>query len=341
MIQTILSEQATRVMLSILTTLALVMALQFGQQILAPMVFALVLGVVVSPLADRLSGLGVPRLVIAVVLLALSTAFTGAALLLVEPLVGLLIDELPRIKAVAAYWLETASGLLRGIEEISQEIGESVGAEDVDPQTAIPTVSDALWLAPSFLSQVFIFVGTLFFFVLTRNDIYAKTGALEGKLRKADRAVSRYFAAVTLVNVGLGCATAGVLMAIGVEYAVLWGLAAGLLNYILYLGPLMVILALTIAGMIQFIGFAALLPPAAFLTINMLEANFVTPLVVGKRLAMNPLIVFLAIIFGLWIWGPIGAIVALPVLLWFGVMLRPELVLSDLPQRRRIAGLAR
>ena len=327
MFATLQSDKAARLFLLILTIIGVVAALQLGQTVLAPVTFALVLGVVVSPVADKLGDFGVPRLVIAVGLLILTSSLIGAALLLIGPLVEVLIDELPRIKAVAAAWLETASNVLRGIETISKEIEESVGGESTEEtETAIPSVTDALYLAPSFVSQVFIFVGTLFFFVLTRNDIYERAGSSAEHLHKADRAVSRYFGAVTLVNIGLGVVTGAVMMALGVEYAMLWGLAAAVMNYILYLGPMMIVIGLTIAGMIQFVGATAFLPPLAFLLINFTEANFVTPIVVGRRLAMNPLIVFLAIIFGLWIWGPVGAIVALPVLLWFGVLLQRSVI---------------
>lgn len=322
-LDTILSGRGVRVMLLILTIISITVSLHLAQQILAPMSFALVLGVVVSPLADRLARHGVPRVVIALALLLLSTVFVATIMLLIEPIVNVLIRELPRIKFVAMGLIDHASQLLRGIETISQEIEQSVGAEAVEPQTAIPSVRDALWLAPSFVSQVFIFVGTLFFFTLTRNDLYRQMGALENRLQRADKIVSSYFAAITLVNTGLGVVTAIVMMALGVEYAMLWGLAAGLLNFVLYLGPLLITVGLAIAGMVQFHGAYAFLPPLLFFAINLAEANFATPLVVGQRMAVNPLVVFLAIVFGLWLWGPIGAFVALPVLLWLGVLLQP------------------
>ncbi len=323
-LKTALSGRGVRVMLMILTVISITAALQLAQQILAPMSFALVLGVVVSPLADKLARAGVPRLAIALTLLLLCTLFVAIILLLIEPLINVLIDELPRIKSVMAGLIDRASSLLRGIETISQEIEESVGAEAVEPQTAIPSVGDALWLAPSFVSQVFIFVGTLFFFTLTRNDLYNLTGSLKPRLKHADTVVARYFAAITLVNTGLGAVTAAAMMALGVEYALLWGLAAGLLNYVLYLGPLLITVSLAIAGMLQFHGIYAILPPAAFLLINLTEANIVTPLVVGQRMAINPLLIFVAIVFGLWLWGPVGAFVTLPLLLWLGVLLEPQ-----------------
>ncbi|AHD02524.1 hypothetical protein METH_19490 [Leisingera methylohalidivorans DSM 14336] len=331
MLKTTLSGRGVRVMLMILTVISITAALQHAQQVLAPMSFALVLGIVVSPLADKLARFGVPRLAVALSLLLACTLFVATAILLIEPVVNALIEELPRIKSVISSLVDQASSLLRGIETISEEIENTVGADSVEPQAAIPSVGNALWLAPSFLSQVFIFVGTLFFFTLTRDDLYRLTGAMYGRLKHADKAVARYFAAITVVNAGLGVMTAAVLMAAGVEYAVLWGLAASLLNYVLYLGPLLIMIGLAIAGALQFHGLYAVLPPILFLFINLTEANIVTPLMVGNRMAMNPLLVFLAIIFGLWLWGPIGAIVALPLLLWLGVMLDPR---HSLPEKQ-------
>ncbi len=331
MLTTVLSEHAARVFLLIVTVILTVAALSLGKPVLAPIVFALVVGVVASPLADRLTDHGVPRVAVAILLLLTTTVLISLLVLLVQPLLDLLIDQLPRLKAAARRWIAMASELLQGIETISEEIEDSVGGKrdgdaSSDDVSALPSVSDALWMAPNFGAQFFIFVGTLFFFVLTRNELYAAAGPLQHKLRKADRAVARYFAAVTLVNTGLGTLTALVMLAIGVEYPMLWGLAAAVLNYMLYLGPLLVIGGLTVAGLLQFHGASSLLPPALYLLLNFVEANFVTPWVVGQRLALNPLGVFIAIVFGLWLWGPVGAIVALPVSLWIGVLLQPDML---------------
>lgn len=83
----------------------------------------------------------------------------------------------------------------------------------------------------------------------------------------------------------------------------------------------------------QFGGAAALIPPVAFLMVNITEAQFITPAFVGQRLQMNPLAIFSAIIFGLWLWGPVGTIVVLPVLLWFGVLLDAKVVAPTQPRQ--------
>ncbi|WP_170343238.1 AI-2E family transporter [Ruegeria arenilitoris] len=321
------SPSALRAMLAILTGIAIITALYLARSIVAPITFALVLGVVVAPLADKLEKVGCPRVISASALLFVTSTVIVAAFLLLEPLLSTLVEQLPAIKRELRSWVAAMSEFIRGIETLGREIEETVGADGAaETESALPSVMDALWLAPNFGSKILIFIGTLFFFVLTRPELYAAAGPLTERLYLADRAVYRYFAAVTLVNIGLGTVTAVALGLIGINDAVIWGVAAGLLNFVLYLGPLMILTGLLIAGLTQFGGAAALLPPLIFLAINLSEAQFVTPAFVGQRLQVNPLVVFIAIIFGLWLWGPVGAIVALPILLWFGVLMHPKVM---------------
>jgi len=88
------------------------------------------------------------------------------------------------------------------------------------------------------------------------------------------------------------------------------------LNYLVYVGPAMLMLLLLFAGVAAFDGAMILLPAAAFIVLNTIEGQVLTPALVGKHLEVNPLLIFLALVFGLWLWGPIGGIVAIPLLLW-------------------------
>lgn len=337
MINAAFGDRAGRVMLLILTVIAVIAALSEAKAILAPFIFALVLGIVVSPLAERLVRLGVHRALAATAMLLLTSAVVIATFLVLQPLVLQVLDRLPRLQAAVESWVNSLSDLLRGIEDIGEQIEATVGAPSAgEAAAAMPSVSDAIWLAPSLVSQVFIFVGTFFFFLLTRNEIYRAAGPLTERLYRADSLVSRYFTAVTIVNIGVGGATGAAMMLLGVEHALLWGLAAGTLNYVLYLGPLIITTGLLVAGLIQFWGAMAFLPPLAFLIINIAEAQFVTPLFVGQHVKANPLVVFLAVVFGLWLWGPIGAIVALPVILWLDLVLRVPEATSE---RRVVEGV--
>ena len=196
----------------------------------------------------------------------------------------------------------------------------------------MPSVSDAIMAAPLILSQILIFAGALFFFLLTRREIYdwvslrlssrGERAELAMRLRRAERNVARYFSTITLINAALGVLTAIALQVMGVADAMMWGVVAFLMNFIVYLGPTVFVVVLLFVGVAEFDGAASLAPAASFILLNTIEGQFVTPALVGKHMAVNPLLVFLALIVGIWLWGPIGGIVAIPLLLW-------GLVLSD------------
>ena len=107
---------------------------------------------------------------------------------------------------------------------------------------------------------------------------------------------------------------------LGVPGAILWGVVGFLLNFVVYLGPAVFTVALLFAGIAAFDGWLALAPAAGFVMLNTLEGQFVTPALVGRNMELNPLLVFLALVFGIWLWGPIGGIVAIPLLLWVLVL---------------------
>ncbi|CUH75654.1 AI-2E family transporter [Tropicibacter naphthalenivorans] len=308
--------------LAVIATVAAIALLQNGQELFAPVTLGLVVAIVLAPMVSRLGRIGVPRAVSATGALFIAIAAIILLLSLVGPVVMDVIAQIPRIEARAMWWLEGMSRSLQGLEPITEELRKSMGGGGQSAmEQAVPTLSEALWMAPNFMGQALIFAGTLFFFLLTRDNIYEAAPAQARTLRQADRAVSHYFTTVTAINAGLGFAVFGVMSLIGLKGAVMWGMAAFLLNFVLYLGPAVLVISLLIAGVTQKTGVAALLPAASYLMLNLTEAQFVTPTLVGHRLRINPLAVFVAIIFGLWLWGPLGGIVALPVMVWIGALL--------------------
>lgn len=140
-----------------------------------------------------------------------------------------------------------------------------------------------------------------------------------GGLRAAQRDISRYVASVTAINVGMGMVVAGTMWMVDLPNPGLWGALAGLLNFIPYLGPLIMcglLLAASLASTLGDAGFAAMSAPVlAYLCIHGIESNFVTPMVIGKRLSMNPLSVLLSVMFWGWLWGVAGAVLAVPLLI--------------------------
>jgi predicted PurR-regulated permease PerM len=187
-------------------------------------------------------------------------------------------------------------------------------------------VEDIALLAPAFLAQFLLFLASLFFFVATRHQIRATIlGIVFSRrlrwrvahvFRDVEALVSRYLLSIAAINLGLGIAVTLALWMLGVPSPALWGALAGLLNFVMYIGPAIMAAILFAIGLATTDTLmAAFLPPLVYLTLNMIEAQFVTPAVVGRTLMLNPFAVLLALSFWIWIWGPIGGFIAIPAML--------------------------
>lgn len=127
--------------------------------------------------------------------------------------------------------------------------------------------------------------------------------------------LSRYIVTVSLINTGLGLTTALVLWILGMEDPLLWGVMVGLLNFAPYIGPLVSLTVLSLAGIAQYgLEWVALTPALVYFAINMLEAQLITPLVLGRHMRLNPLIIILWLMVWGWLWGAAGVLLAVPLL---------------------------
>jgi predicted PurR-regulated permease PerM len=140
-------------------------------------------------------------------------------------------------------------------------------------------------------------------------------------IRQAQRDIGLFITTMGLVSIGLGIATGIALAAVGFPNAALWATTTAVLTFVPYIGPVLVTLALLVAGgMESGTGLAMLVPPALFLALHFIEANVVSPFVMGARLRINPVFVFLSVLFWSWLWGIAGAFVAVPLLLGLRVI---------------------
>ena len=133
--------------------------------------------------------------------------------------------------------------------------------------------------------------------------------------REIEHSISNYLFSVGLVNLALGIAVGAALHLAGMPNAVMWGAVAACVNFIPYFGPVVGVLAVGVGGLLAFdtIG-RGLLPAGLYFVLHFVEANFITPHVLGRRFTLNPVIIFIALIFGLWLWGAAGALLAAPLL---------------------------
>jgi predicted PurR-regulated permease PerM len=238
-----------------------VTAMKLAKCLLAPVTLGLIVGIVAAPGMRLLARLGIPRAVSA----SISLLFVGAATVLLiaglGPIVMDLIGQVPRIEDEIRWWVIDASRAIRGLESVQIELEQSLAEDGKEVEAAMPSLLDALSMAPNFAAQLLTFAGTFFFFTLTQNEIYATVKGKAASLRQADKAVSHYFVTVAAINAGLGAAVFAAMTVIGVPNPILWGAAAFILNFVLYLGPVMLLVALAVVGFTEFNGAYALLEP--------------------------------------------------------------------------------
>jgi len=135
-------------------------------------------------------------------------------------------------------------------------------------------------------------------------------------IEKVRGEVGRFYVTTALINVCVGCATAGAMMACGMPTPILWGILAAVLNFIPYAGPAATLMVLTLVAFVTFNGLGQVIAVAgSYLILATIEGQFVQPLLVGRRLKVNPLLIFLALWFGGLFWGIAGIVLATPALL--------------------------
>jgi predicted PurR-regulated permease PerM len=324
--------RVTAVASSIIVVILLAVVLDHAQALIAPVLTAIVLGLVLAPFVDFVERRGIPNSVAALLILLSFLFFAGAIFYFAEPAVNRAIRNGPVIWAELRSFVEGLRDTVEDVQQIQETVNEALtdgeeagGAPAEDGETEarmrIPDIFDVLSYGPAILGGILIFVGTLYFFLTTRRDVYARTCRLvptmtETLLIEAEARVSRYFLAITMINAGFGAAVMVVMSALGMPQPIMWGLATFLLNFMLYLGPGLITVALIVVGVVTFDGVWAVIPAAAFISLNMVESQFVTPTFVGRHMALNPLMVFLSLVFWLWLWGPIGGLVAIPIVVW-------------------------
>jgi predicted PurR-regulated permease PerM len=181
--------------------------------------------------------------------------------------------------------------------------------------------------AVQFVLQVVLFVGTFFFFILGRTSFRKRAVHLfssrDARLRTlkimndVESNLSGYLLVVTAINLCLGLVAIAMAYVLGLPYPLLWGALAFSLNYVPYVGPSIMYVLLFFAGILTYPTlFGALLPPLAYIAITTIEGHFLTPMIVGRQvLQIHPLAIFLGIAFWAWLWGPIGAFLATPILI--------------------------
>ena len=322
-----------------LSVLGGVAALWLAKDILLPLSLAVLLSLVLGPLVSALERLRLSTGIASFLVVAMATATLVAAAFVVEPSVTDMIQRAPEISRSIEQKIRPMKESLGLIERASKQIENLTQVGDTRPAAAPPPAPTAslapvlLESVPEILAQtVFVFVLTLFALssrTLFRKRIIMLSKRRETRLRVArimsevSNQVSEYLLAITVINIGLGLATAAAFAIAGIQGALLWGLIFALANYIPYVGPIGTMLA---CGLVQIVTVdslsAALLAPGIMFVLNQIESDLVTPWFVSRKLSVSSLAVFLAVAILTWLWGVAASFVAVPLLILFNAIAR-------------------
>ncbi len=318
----------------LLVAAAIGLLLYFGHVAFIPVALALLISLILSGPVEALHDRRVPRSLSAALLVALILG-------MMVGLVNFMSEPAQKWFAAAPHTVRLIERKIRPFEQIMARIGElrnSAGnlgsgpqpaqAAAPAPQAAAPQESAPQLLLDGartvVLSFVTIVILTLFLLSGGPPMLARMTAAFASDLKSAHilavienvrREVGRFYVTTALINIGLGVATSFAMMACGMPNPFLWGTLAAILNFIPYAGPTVTLLILTAVAIISFDGLGhAAAVAGSYLALATVEGQFVQPLLVGRRLQLNPMLVFLALWFGGFFWGIAGIVLATPTL---------------------------
>jgi predicted PurR-regulated permease PerM len=323
---------------------ALPFVLQIGSAVFLPIAVALVLTVILSPLADSLARLGLPNTLASVI--ALLTLLGGVILalaLIFQPALTL-VEQIPTLVDTVGKRFGELQREFAWVSKIGERVAAASGNKAGTREVVIaePSFLETVAIAtPSVVIESIITLLMTFFMVEARVRLRQRLlfgRASFGTSIKAARAlrevqdrVASYILTVAMINAGVGVVAGLGAWALGLPAPIMWGGLAMIMNFVPYIGPMIMIGLTALFG----IGtadtvFLGLLPAICYLGLHTVEANVVTPSILGARFTMNPVMILIALSYFTWIWGVLGALLSVPILLiitaLFDHLGRPNLV---------------
>ena len=315
----------------LLACLAVGATLWAAQGLILPVLLAMFFALVGNPIIRTLQRLWVPRFLGALLVLVggLSATFWLGSQL-VQP-ASEWVRQVPREMSQLAPKLREMTKPMQDANKAAENIARAAGGETTGkPVQVVRTeVNDpykALTATPRLLASVLAVVLLTFFFMVYGDSLQRNALALfhtrqQKKLtvdilQSIEREISRYVLTISIINavVGLVFAAALYWLKVPLQEALLWGTMAAILNFAPYVGPLIGIIIMLLMGFVAFDDWHALVPAGIYLVLHTLEGQFITPIVLGRQMRLSPLILILALMVFGWLWGIVGLLLEVPLL---------------------------
>ena len=310
----------------------------FAASLILPITVALLLNLILSPVCRfMVLTIRLPQTLSALIIMLSVAASMAAAVYAFAAPAAEWMETLPSELRRLEYKLAWVKEPIKKVQETKEQVdritnvdngGGSGSSSSGEGSGGVGTVSlvDSVLTETSDLLYGMSVMLILLFFLLSSGDAFLNkmvqvTPTLADKkkvvetARDIQRHVSVYLGTITLINVAIGLIVALAMYVLGMPNPLLWGAMLTVLNYIPYLGPLICIAVVAFVSLLTFDTTAEiLLPPAVIFVVNILEGQFITPILAGRRLALSPVAVFLSLVVLGWIWGAIGVLIAVPML---------------------------
>ncbi|HAO80738.1 MAG TPA: AI-2E family transporter [Verrucomicrobia subdivision 3 bacterium] len=319
----------------VLVVLGVIAFLYFARPVILPIFLACVAGMTLKPLIRWLSYCHIPPALSAAVVLCLLVAAIGIGFFQLGRPALTWMNEAPQHMTELRQRVLTIFPRLARFSQAAAAVN-NLGAteeEKKEAQKQAPTVevkdSRGTRSILNWTGTLLVGIGetlVLLYLLLASGDLFLqKLVHVMPTLRDKKRAVeisreiqqniSNYLFSVSLINIGLGIVVSGGLYFMGVPNAAMWGMLVAVLNFVPYFGPVAGVILLATVGLLTFDTlWKGLLPPAWYLMFHLLEANLITPVLLGRRFTLNPAVIFVSLIFWMWLWGVPGALLSVPIL---------------------------
>jgi predicted PurR-regulated permease PerM len=324
-----------------LLAICVVAVLYVAKAFFLPVITAFVVGTMLSPAAALLERRRIPRSVSAVLIVTAAGAGVAFIVGLISSPLMEWSTRLPELGSLLRDKLHVFDGPLALWQQLQSMLGGSDGLSGLQ-MPKFEWVQPAVeFLSPTF-TEFLLFLATLILFIASWKDLrralimtFADRPSRLRTLRilnEIEEHLGGYLLTVTIINLGVGTATGIICAVTGMPNPAGLGALAAALNFFPIIGPVAMFVILTVVGVIAFPTLAAgLIAPLAFIGITFLEGHFVTPTIIGRRLELNALAVFMALAFWTWLWGPMGGFLSSPLLI-VALILKEHLLPVDSPQ---------
>lgn len=312
-----------------LFVMALLAVLYLAKPVLVPVLMALLLYFILRPIHKWLVARGLHQVLAAAMLLIAVMLLLGLGIsYLTQPAIAW-FERMPTS-------LQTLEGRLREVMDTMRQVTEVAEQMDdiakIDEDAGVPNVEVSegsmglrvLGVAQQIIAYLFLSVILLFFMLAYGSYIHQRVSgqlAVLAMVEEINHSISTYLLTITVINMALGVAIGLAMYLLGMPNPVLWGAMAALFNFIPYLGAIAGIIIVGVVAVLTFDNTThIILVPVVYFALTALEGNFITPVVLGRQFTLNPIIIFIWLIFWAWMWGITGGIIAVPLLMAFKIM---------------------